>query len=230
MCRPVPWSPPDTGRSPSRRGCIVGGGVLPPTLGRPTQRAPVGRTTRGLPGRLPSLSWSQCRVGGRRRSVALPWDALGRSWGSARFGCVPVGLARVVAVNSQFGAAHAPAQLGRPKALRLGPTGPQQRLGGLIDHEVPRRTRATLCGMAEAITQRELRNDSGEIMRRLDQGEAFVVTRNGVPVGELIPLRRRRFVARETVAAAFAHAPTIDAARFRDDLDRHLDQGIEPHV
>ncbi len=85
-------------------------------------------------------------------------------------------------------------------------------------------------GVAEVITQRELRNDSGEIMRRLDHGEAFVVTRNGVPVGELIPVRRRRFVARETVVAAFAHAPSIDFARLRDDLDRHAPQDIEPHV
>jgi len=38
--------------------------------------------------------------------------------------------------------------------------------------------------------QRVLRNNSGEIMRRLDEGEAFVVTLNGVPVGELVPLRR----------------------------------------
>jgi prevent-host-death family protein len=82
--------------------------------------------------------------------------------------------------------------------------------------------------MAEAITQRELRNESGEIMRRLDQGEAFVVTRNGVPVGELIPLRRRRFVARDAVVAAFVHAPAIDAARFRSDLDRHVSQDIGP--
>lgn len=84
--------------------------------------------------------------------------------------------------------------------------------------------------VAEAITQRELRNDSGEIMRRLDQGEAFVVTRNGVPVGELIPLRRRRFVPRETVIATFVHAPTIDPARLREDLDRHVSQDIEPRA
>ena len=84
--------------------------------------------------------------------------------------------------------------------------------------------------MAEIITQRELRNESGEIMRRLDQGVAFVVTRNGVPVGELIPLRRRRFVARDNVVMAFAHAPTIDAARFRNDLDRHVTQTIEPRA
>jgi antitoxin (DNA-binding transcriptional repressor) of toxin-antitoxin stability system len=63
---------------------------------------------------------------------------------------------------------------------------------------------------------------------RLGQGEAFVVTRNGVHVGELIPLRRRRFVARETVVASFAHAPSIDAARLRYDLDRHAAQDIEP--
>lgn len=67
-------------------------------------------------------------------------------------------------------------------------------------------------------------------MRRLDQGESFVVTRNGVPVGELVPLRRRRFVAAETVLAAFRNAPRIDAARFRGDVDRHVSQDIEPRV
>ncbi|PYQ81141.1 MAG: hypothetical protein DMG01_04830, partial [Acidobacteria bacterium] len=41
----------------------------------------------------------------------------------------------------------------------------------------------------DRITQRELRNDSGRIMRALDRGKAFIVTRNGVPVGELIPVR-----------------------------------------
>jgi prevent-host-death family protein len=46
--------------------------------------------------------------------------------------------------------------------------------------------------MAQTISQRELRNDSGKIMRRLDQGESFVITRNGQPVGELTPLRRHR--------------------------------------
>lgn len=49
-------------------------------------------------------------------------------------------------------------------------------------------------GLTSEISQRELRNNSGEIMRRLDEGEAFIVTRNGVPVGELMPLRRRRVV------------------------------------
>ena len=36
--------------------------------------------------------------------------------------------------------------------------------------------------MSREITQRELRNESGEIMRGLDRGESYIVTRNGVPV------------------------------------------------
>lgn len=82
--------------------------------------------------------------------------------------------------------------------------------------------------MARTITQRELRNDSGEIMRALDRGESFVVTRNGAPVGELVPFSRRRFVAADRVTAAFAGAPRIDAARFRDDVDAALDQDPSP--
>ena len=34
-------------------------------------------------------------------------------------------------------------------------------------------------------------------MRALDKGQAFVVRRNGVAVGELIPLRQRVFVPAE---------------------------------
>jgi len=80
------------------------------------------------------------------------------------------------------------------------------------------------------ITQRELRNESGEIMRALDRGESFVVTRNGVPVGELIPLRRRRFVSAEVVMGAFAGAPRIDPTRFRAEIDSVLDQDPTPRV
>jgi len=69
------------------------------------------------------------------------------------------------------------------------------------------------------ITQRELRNDSGEVMRALDAGESFVVTRNGVAVGELMPLRRRRFVSRAAVLACFRPAASVDYGRFRADLD-----------
>ena len=71
---------------------------------------------------------------------------------------------------------------------------------------------------AREITQRELRNDSGAIMRGVERGESFTITRNGTPIGRLIPLRRRTFVPREEVLAAFATAPVLDAEQFRADL------------
>jgi prevent-host-death family protein len=84
--------------------------------------------------------------------------------------------------------------------------------------------------MARTISQRELRNQSGEIMRALDNGESFVVTRNGVPVGELTPLRPQRFVRAEVAIAAFKNAPRIDFKRFRADVDSILDQDPTPRV
>lgn len=77
--------------------------------------------------------------------------------------------------------------------------------------------------MTRELTQRELRNQSGEIMRELDRGEDFVVTRNGVPVGELRPVGRRRFVSRSIVAKAFAGMPPIDYRDFRAELDAIAD-------
>lgn len=82
--------------------------------------------------------------------------------------------------------------------------------------------------MPQTITQRELRNDSGEIMRRLDQGETFIVTRNGTPVGELTPLRRHRFVSADAIVAMFRNAPALDVERFRTDLDAIATQDFEP--
>ena len=83
-------------------------------------------------------------------------------------------------------------------------------------------------GVSREISQRELRNQSGEIMRALDGGETFIVTRNGVPVGELTPLRRHRFVAAETAVALFTSAPAIDYRQFRADLDTAVSQETEP--
>lgn len=65
-------------------------------------------------------------------------------------------------------------------------------------------------------------------MRGVDRGESFVVTRNGVPVAELVPLRRRRFVSVDAAVAAFAGAAPIDAGRFRADVDGVVDQSVVP--
>jgi prevent-host-death family protein len=84
--------------------------------------------------------------------------------------------------------------------------------------------------MGRAITQRELRNSSGDVMRALDRGESFVVTRNGIPVGELTPVRPRRFVSAAEAVVAFGGAAPLDSARFRDDVDALLDQDHAPRA
>ncbi len=47
-------------------------------------------------------------------------------------------------------------------------------------------------------------------MRGLYRGESYLVTRNGVAVGELQPVRARRFISAEALAAAFANARSIE--------------------
>jgi antitoxin (DNA-binding transcriptional repressor) of toxin-antitoxin stability system len=82
--------------------------------------------------------------------------------------------------------------------------------------------------MRRTITQRELRNQSGRIMRSLDRGTSFVVTRNGVAVGELVPLRRRMFVTSDRAIAAFVGASRMNPKRFRRDIDIVIDQDPTP--
>jgi len=77
------------------------------------------------------------------------------------------------------------------------------------------------------ISERDLRNQSKEIMRALEDGESFVVTRSGAPLGKLIPLRRRN-ARLETVLQIFRSAPRIDYKRLRRDLDAFADAGTRP--
>src|SRR5438034_601563 len=75
---------------------------------------------------------------------------------------------------------------------------------------------------------KDMTGSGGEIMRALDRGETFLVTRNGVPVGELTPLRRRAFVTAGAAVALFSGAPVVELERFRDDVDALLDQDPAP--
>ena len=78
------------------------------------------------------------------------------------------------------------------------------------------------------ITARDLRMRSTEIMEALEAGHAFVVTRDGRSIGELVPLRRRRrFVSRADFAASSRSAPEVDVARFRTDQDAVLDTRVD---
>jgi prevent-host-death family protein len=78
--------------------------------------------------------------------------------------------------------------------------------------------------IATTISQRDLRNDSGVIMRRVEQGESFTVTRNGTPVADLVPHdvgavgRRARFVPVEAIASGVAALPPWGTREFADEL------------
>ncbi|MFI6099060.1 type II toxin-antitoxin system Phd/YefM family antitoxin [Lentzea sp. NPDC051213] len=71
-----------------------------------------------------------------------------------------------------------------------------------------------------AIGQRELRNDNAEIMRRVEAGESFVVTRNNKPVAQLLPYRADaapRLPELGDVQLAFSRLPSVDADRWEAD-------------
>jgi len=76
---------------------------------------------------------------------------------------------------------------------------------------------------SNVITQRELRNDSAAIMRGVERGESYTVTRNGTPIARLVPLRRRVAVPRDEVVAAFRNAPRVSYEGFRES-ETSLDQ------
>ena len=72
------------------------------------------------------------------------------------------------------------------------------------------------------ISQRDLRLRSKDIMDAVERGESFTVTRDGRPMGQLIPLRRE-FVSREQFMASWSSAGRPDWDRFRADVDAIID-------
>ncbi len=75
-----------------------------------------------------------------------------------------------------------------------------------------------------AISQRDLRTRSREIMDAVERGEVFTVTRDGREIAELVPLRaQRRFVPREDLVALGRGLPRIDPDAMRADIDAVLD-------
>ena len=77
--------------------------------------------------------------------------------------------------------------------------------------------------MSVGIQQSELRNDNAAVMRRVAEGESFVVTVNGRrPVADVVPHRRatgrRRLVPVAELAEAFATEPVRDPMAWQTDL------------
>lgn len=78
--------------------------------------------------------------------------------------------------------------------------------------------------MSRTITQRELRNDSGAVLRAAEQGEEFIVTRNGTPIARLTPLASESpFVSAEVMRSSATGLPRVDFHELRRDLDESID-------
>lgn len=76
-----------------------------------------------------------------------------------------------------------------------------------------------------SVTVRDLRNRSADLLARVTQGERVIVTKDGTPVAEVVPLPRAPFNA-EQLVDQFARLPRIDAERFRRDLDEIVDPAL----
>jgi prevent-host-death family protein len=73
--------------------------------------------------------------------------------------------------------------------------------------------------MTRTITQRELENESAAVMDAVERGESILVTRNGTPVAELRPVRRRRFVATAELMRNLRGLGRTDYAAMRAEAD-----------
>jgi prevent-host-death family protein len=68
------------------------------------------------------------------------------------------------------------------------------------------------------IAQRELRNRSGEVLRRAEQGEQFIVSVDGRPVAVLGPYRKRQWVSKTEYIGVIRSGPP-DETFFDDIID-----------
>lgn len=69
------------------------------------------------------------------------------------------------------------------------------------------------------ITEYELRNRFSAIVDAVADGEFFRVTRNGVEVAELRPLRRHKPPSAEELVARHRRLPRVDGALLRSEAD-----------
>lgn len=63
------------------------------------------------------------------------------------------------------------------------------------------------------------------MIERVLAGEHVTITRDGEPVAEMLPLRRRP-LSRDVLLDRFRTLPPIDAAQLREDVDAAVDQSL----
>lgn len=76
--------------------------------------------------------------------------------------------------------------------------------------------------MVTTIPQKELRNQVGEVLRRVEAGERLIVTVSGRPVAEMSPVQRHRWVSGTALTRVWRGPAPRDLG---PDLER-LDLGL----
>jgi len=77
----------------------------------------------------------------------------------------------------------------------------------------------------DIVTIRELRNRGGEVVDRVEAGAHVTVTRDGRPVAELRPLRRRGLSAM-AILERWRRLPLVEPMRLRRDLDAVIEPDL----
>jgi prevent-host-death family protein len=75
------------------------------------------------------------------------------------------------------------------------------------------------------VTIRELRNKGGEVMERVIAGEVLTVTRDGLPVAQLVPLPRRP-ISSDEILRRWRNVPSVDPDALRRDIDEIIDPSL----
>jgi len=82
--------------------------------------------------------------------------------------------------------------------------------------------------MTRTIGQRELRNNSAEVMDAVAGGETLIVSRNGVPVAELRPIPQRALVPTAELRRTWADGSRLSYATMRAEMDELLAEDACP--
>jgi prevent-host-death family protein len=74
------------------------------------------------------------------------------------------------------------------------------------------------------VSVRELRNQGGKVLDRVQRGEQIIVTRDGEDVAELRPVRKG--LSAEALTARWRNLPSVDLKALRRDIDENLDTNL----
>jgi prevent-host-death family protein len=81
----------------------------------------------------------------------------------------------------------------------------------------------------KTIAQRELRNQSGEILRQAEAGQQFTITVDGRPVAVLGPYQKRQWVPKEDLLKALRGLPPdLSLLEELREMDGSVDELTDP--